>query len=326
MQAKSIKQLVFVVLVFLILAVVFVMLSNIDMLTANALWIALALLFVLLFWKFDFLLTLKEYERAVIMRFGKVARVGGPGWCVMVPGIENATLVDLRTQTIDVPKQEVVTKDNIELKIDAVIYLRVDKDRQSVIDSIIEVEDYKDAIRLYIISTIRDIIGSMELPEVIANTETMEQKLKAEATKISKGWGVEVVSVDMKDVDIPQTVLDAMHEEKAAVQKKLARMESAQAHMAEIEAVRKAAENLSDRALAYYYVRALEKMAEGKSTKFIFPMELSRLAEAIGGRVTGKPGPDVEHLFKKYAPAVTAVLSKSEKKEIEHKVEKKEKK
>jgi len=114
-----------------------------------------------------------------------------------------------------------------------------------------------------------------------------------------------------------------MHEEKAAVQRKLARMEGAQAHMAEIDAVRKAAETLSDKALAYYYIRALEKMAEGRSTKFIFPMELSRLAEAVGGRVSGQQGPDLEQLFKKYAPAVTAVLSQNEKKQIAQKVKKK---
>jgi len=90
------------------------------------------------------------------------------------------------------------------------------------------------------------------------------------------------VSVDFKDIDIPPTVLDAMHAEKAQCRTSWARMESAQAHIAEIEAVKQAAEGLSDKALAYYYIQALEKLGEGKSTKVIFPMELTRLADSIG--------------------------------------------
>lgn len=320
MDAKAVKYLVFLLLVALVIGLAAVLVSNADLLAANLFWIALLAVFAFLVWKFDVLLTLTEFQRAVIMRFGKVVRVGGPGWCLIIPGIEHATIVDLRTQTVDVPKQDVITKDSIELKIDAIVYLRIRKDEQSVINSVVEVEDYRQAIRLYIISLIREIVGSMLLSDVVARTEEVERRLQKEVAGISKGWGVEVVSVDMKDVDIPPTVLTAMHEEKAAVQKKLARMESAKAHMAEIEAVRKAAENLSDTALSYYYVRALEKMAEGKSTKFIFPMELSRLAAAIGGRVGGAQPNNMEELFKKYAPAITGVLDKGEKKEIAEKV------
>jgi regulator of protease activity HflC (stomatin/prohibitin superfamily) len=314
---------VFVLLAAFLFTLLLAFLANLDVFAQNLLWLGLLLLFIVLVWKYNFILMLRDYERAVIMRFGKVVRVGGPGWCIVLPAIEEAAVVDLRTQTVDVPKQDVITKENIELKIDSVIYLRVKKDNQSIINSVVEVADYKRAIQLYIISSLRDVIGSMTLPDVIANTQVMEERLKKEATRISQGWGVEIVSVDIKDVDIPQTVLDAMHEEKAAVQRKLARMESAQAHMAEIEAVRKAAENLSDKALAYYYVRALEKLGMGKSTKFIFPMELSKLAEAVGGRVSGRPPADIEGLFKKYAPAITGILSQNEKERIKREIKKK---
>ena len=112
-----------------------------------------------------------------------------------------------------------------------------------------------------------------------------------------------------------------MHKEKAAEQEKLARMERAMAHEYEIETVKRAAEHLSDRAMAYYYIRALEKLGEGKSTKFMFPMEITKLAESIGKGV--QSGPGLEKLFEKYAPAVTAVLSQNEKKKIAKKVKKK---
>jgi regulator of protease activity HflC (stomatin/prohibitin superfamily) len=325
MAAESVKYMVFVLLIVFVISLFFVLLSNLDFFMQNILGIAILLAFLLALWKWDFMLLLKDYERAVIMRFGKVNRVGGPGWTILIPGIEDPTVVDLRTKTIDVPKQDVITKDNIELHVDAVIYLRVNGNKECVINSVIEVEDYTDAIKLYIISGIRDTIGSMELPEVIANTNTIAKNLRQQAANISKDWGIEIVSVELKEVDIPPTVIEAMHDEKAAVQRKLARMESAQAHMAEIEAVKTAAADLSDKALAYYYIRALEKLGQGKSTKFIFPMELSKLAQAVGGKVSGQQGPEVEQLFKKYAPVVTAMLSKSEKQKIAKQTKKKKK-
>ena len=320
MAAQNLKYVVFVVFIAFIFTLLLVFLTNLNLFMQNVLWLGLILLFLLLVWKFDFILFLKDFERAVIMRFGKVKRVGGPGWCIVLPFIEDPTIVDLRTQTVDIPKQDVITKGNIELKIDAVVYLRVNKDHQSIIKSVVEIEDYKSAIQLYVISMIRDIIGDMTLPEVIANTPAMQQKIKVGVAGISAGWGIEIVSVDIKDVDIPHIVLDAMHEEKAAVQRKLARMEGAQAHMAEINAVKEAAGGLSDKALAYYYIRALEKLGEGKSTKFIFPMELTKLAEAIGSGVSGKSSGKVEDLFEKYAPAITKILTPKEKVEIRKKV------
>ncbi|MCX6798684.1 MAG: SPFH domain-containing protein [Candidatus Diapherotrites archaeon] len=328
MEEETTKQAVFVAVVLAALVVAYFALTNLDFIIANLWWVAILVLLVLVAWWFDFgevLLMLQDYQRAVIMRFGKVVRVGGPGWCTIIPGIEQATIVDLRTQTVDVPKQDVITKENIELQVDAVIYLRVKKDKQSVIYSVVEIDDYKEATKLYLISSIRAIIGTMTLPEVISTTEDLETKLQHEVEKITAQWGIEIVSVDFKDIDIPPTVLNAMHEEKAAVQQKLARMEGAQAHIAEIEAVKKAAEGLSDKALAYYYIQALEKLGEGQSTKIIFPMELSRLAESIGKGFGGGDQQDMERLFRRYAPAITGILSRAEKKRIEKQVKKKAK-
>lgn len=321
MAGQSVKYLVFIVILFLIFSLVAIAVSSLDVLVANALWILLIVLFLLIVWKGDLILQLEEFQRAVIMRFGHVVRVGGPGWCIVLPFIEKATVVDLRTQTIDVPKQDVITRENIELQIDAVLYLRVDSAKANVIKSIVEVQDYREATKLYLISSIRAVIGAMTLPEVISSTEEIETKLQEEVEKIAKDWGIEVVSVDFKDVDIPKTVLDAMHREKAAEQDKLSRMEGAKAHEYEIETVKRAAENLSDKAMAYYYIRALEKLGEGKSTKFMFPMELSRLAESIGKGA--QSGQNLDSLFEKYAPAVTALLSKSEKEAIKKKARKK---
>ncbi len=324
MASANLKYVFFLVAIAFAFGAILFMWSNSALFIENLPWLVVLGLFVLMMWKWDFLLQLKDYQRVVIMRFGKVNRVGGPGWAFMVPGIEEPVIVDLRTQTVDVPRQDVITKGNIELKVDSVIYMRVKDHPQCVINSVVKIENYKDAIKLYVISSIRDVVGSMELSDVIANIGKMQEKLKIEASKIASDWGIEIVSVDFKDVDIPKPVLDSMHAEKIAIQRKLARIEGAQAHMAEIEAVKTAAANLSDKALAYYYIRALEKLGQGKATKIIFPMEISKLAEAVGARVSGSQPNNVEELFKKYAPAITSMLSRTEKRKISREVKEKD--
>lgn len=323
MGSESFKYIVFILILFAILTAAVWTVSNIDTLIANGLWLLLVLLFLLIAWKGDVLLMLQDYQRAVIMRFGKVKRVGGPGWCIVLPFIETPTIVDLRTQTIDVPRQQVITKGKIELGIDAVIYLSVGKDKESVIKSVVEVEDYRNAAKLYVVAALRDVLGSMTLDEVISNIEDVNKRIKEGLKHISYDWGIDCESVEIKDVDIPKTVQDAIHMEKAAEQEKLARMEKAMAHEFEIETVKRAAEQLSDRALSYYYVKALEKLGEGKSTKFLFPMEISRLAESIAKGT--QSGPDLEGLFKKYAPAVTSILSEKEKNRLGRKAKRKKK-
>lgn len=285
MQNSTMKQIVFAGLLVLVILAIYAAVSLADIWTQYVLWILVLAAFLLLVWKFDFILFLKDYERSVIFRFGKVHRVGGPGWCLILPGIEESNRVDLRVHTIDIPRQDIITRDKIELNIDAVIYLAVKKDKQSVINSVVAVKDYNNAATNYAIATLRDVMGGMDLGEVLVNIEGINRQLKEMLEKISEGWGVSVEAVQIKDINIPKTVIEAMHMEKAAEQEKLARMERAKAQQAEIDAVKESAAGLSENALSYYYIRALEKMAEGQSTKFIFPMELSGLASALSGKI-----------------------------------------
>ena len=285
MQNSTMKQIVFAGLLILVILAIYAAISLANIWTQYIIWVLIIAAAMLLIWKFDFILMLKDYERSVIFRFGKVHRVGGPGWCLILPGIEESNRVDLRVQTVDIPRQDVVTKDKIELNIDAVIYLAVKRDKQSVINSIVAVRDYGTAATDYAIATLRDVMGGMDLSEVLVNIEGINRQLKEMLEKISEGWGVSVDAVQIKDINIPKTVIEAMHAEKAAEQEKLARMQRAKAQQAEIDAVKESAAGLSENALSYYYIRALEKMAEGQSTKFIFPMELSGLASALSGKI-----------------------------------------
>jgi regulator of protease activity HflC (stomatin/prohibitin superfamily) len=281
MASNNIKYVIFLVLIFITLFLITMAIQYSEVLLTNILWLFLLAAFGYIVWKYDMILQLLDYQRAVIYRFGKVNRVGGPGWTFVWPVIEETDLVDLRVKTIDVPKQDVVTKDGIEVSIDAIIYIKVKKDNQSVVNSIIEVEDYIVASQLLVTATLRDVIGSMVLSELISNIEIVNAKLKEALEHTSKNWGIAVESVEIRDVQIPETILNAMHEEKAAVQQKLARMERALAHKAEIEAVKDAASGLDDKALAYYYIKAIENMSKTKGSKVFFPAEFSKLAQSI---------------------------------------------
>ncbi|MFA4907075.1 MAG: SPFH domain-containing protein [archaeon] len=323
METSSMKSVIFLLVVILAIAAIIGLVSYQDLIIQNLLWIIIAIVILLMLWRFDYVLLLKEYERAVIYRFGRVNRVGGPGWTVLFPPVETSEVVDTRVHTIDIKPQTVVTKDKIELKIDAIIYLKVKDDRESVTNSKIKVENYENAAETFVQANIRDVAGSMTATEIISSINILNREVKKNLEEISKAWGIQIEAVEIQRVDLPREILDAMHHEKAAEQQRLARLQLAQAHGAEITAVKNAAENLSDRALAYYYVRALEKMSEGKSTKLIFPMEISRLAEAVSGRMGGiGPQPqarsrksaglgsgNLDNLFRQYKPAIDAYLA-----------------
>jgi len=319
LESYKVKQLVFAVVALVIVAVIYLSLTNLDAIVPLILFLAAFAIVVFLIVQYDFLLTLKEYERAVIFRFGHINRVGGPGWTTIVPVIESFKIVDLRTSTIDIPAQDVITKDKIVTHVDAIIYLFVKPDKESVTRSVIEIDDYRKAAELFVQSSIRDVAGTMTSSDLISNTAELNTKVKQRLAQIADSWGVTIESVEISNIRLPETVAAAMHEEKAAEQKKLARMESALAHQAEIDAVKTAAGQLSDKALAYYYIRALEKLGEGASTKFIFPMELSKLAEQLAGRVQGgvaaSGNRELEELFKKYAPALKSFIEEKKPKQ-----------
>lgn len=262
--------------------------------------------------KFGGILFLNEYERAVILRFGRLDRIGGPGWTLIIPGIEKALPVELRTQTIDIPKQDVITKDNVMVTIDAVVYMRVNKDPKDIVNAVISVENYREAARLFIKAQIRDVIGTMTLSETVSNINDLNEKLKKELQQVSKDWGIKVDSAEIKEIKIPDEVIDAMHKQKAAIQRKLATMEDAQGEHEKIKAINSAASELSDKSVAYYYIKALEEMSRGSSSKIIFPMEFTKLANILTGKIEANPKEQsqAEDFLKKYGSVIDKYLEK----------------
>lgn len=233
-----------------------------------------------------FIIELEQYERAVILRYGKFLKVAGPGWVTLVPFIDDARIVDLRVMVVDkeFSPQEVLTKDNILLKVDAIMYMKVTDPKAAVIN----VKDPIEAATTYVQAHLRDIIGKMELEAVISDVHIINELLRSGLAKVARDWGVEVTKVEIQSVELPDKVVSAMHDRKAAEQEKYATEELAQAQAIKIDAIRKAAGRLEDPALQYLYLEALKKVAEGRSSKIIFPLELTHLAERLSG---GMPKP-----------------------------------
>jgi regulator of protease activity HflC (stomatin/prohibitin superfamily) len=281
MDSTKFKNFIFSILFLLIILIIIGIIYLGKKLQNNILWIFAIVLFIYLIFKLKIILTLKDYERAVIFRFGKVRRVGGPGWTFVFPLIEKPNLVTLRVETIDIPPQNVLTKDNIQLRIDGVLFISVENKKESIINSIVKVENYRKASTMYVVAVLRDIVGEFEITDVITNIEEINTRLKKALESVSKEWGIKVTSVEITDIKIPDDILSAMHEQKAAVQKKLAVYELAESEKAKILAVKDATDQLSDKTVIYYYLKALEKMAEGQSSKIIFPMELTNLLDKV---------------------------------------------
>ena len=252
--------------------------------------IGLLLLLALVYVKSPpFIIEVKAYEKAVIFRMGKLKGIYGPGWHFLVPFIDEPVIVDLRVRTIDVPKQEVITKDEIEVTIDAIIYYRV----VDVKRAIVEVRDYKEAAVSVVYAHLRDVVGKLLLSELLSNIDKVNKLIEKEIKSVAGEWGISVDRVEIKEVKIPDKVIKAMHEKKAAAELKKAAEQQALAEAIKIDAVREAAGKLNEPALQFLYLEALKKVAEGKSSKILFPVELSKMAERIAG-VTGKNYKTVE--------------------------------
>jgi regulator of protease activity HflC (stomatin/prohibitin superfamily) len=149
---------------------------------------------------------LREYERGVVFRLGKLLRAKGPGLVFLIPIVDRMVKIDLRVVTIDVTKQEVMTRDNVPVTVDAVVYFRV-VDPES---AVIKVEDYLRATSLIAQTTLRSVLGQVELDELLAHREKINQKLQEIIDRQTDPWGVKVVTVEVKDVVLPDGMKRAM--------------------------------------------------------------------------------------------------------------------
>jgi len=226
---------------------------------------------------------LREYERAVVFRFGRIARgiVGGngPGVVVIIPLVDKLVRVSLRTVTMDVPPQDVITKDNVSVKVNAVIYFRV-VDQQR---AIVEVEDYLYATSMMSQTTLRSVLGQSQLDDLLAKREDINSQLQRIIDQQTEPWGVKVSAVEVKNVDLPQEMQRAIARQAEAERERRAKVIHAEGEFQASQRLADAANIISvnPAALQLRYLQTLVEIAAEKNSTTIFPVPIDVLAPFI---------------------------------------------
>jgi regulator of protease activity HflC (stomatin/prohibitin superfamily) len=229
-----------------------------------------------------------QYERAVVFFLGRYARTSGPGLYFLTPLLEWRTTVDLRTSTTSVEQQETITRDNVPIKINAVIWRRV----VDPAHSLIEVTDVGDAVTQVAITALRGIIGQHSLDDVLKAQDAISEALQATIDKVTEPWGVKVERVQMKNVEIPETMQRAMAQEAEALREKRARQIKAEAELEAAGLLKQAAEIImqSPAGLELRRMQMITEVGAEQNTMTIImmPSEFVEMARSIGARAGEK--------------------------------------
>lgn len=217
----------------------------------------------------------KEYERGVIFRLGRLIGAKGPGLFILIPVIDRMVKVDLRVITLDVPSQEAITKDNVTLKVNAVVYFKVFNPE----DAIVQVEDYRRATWQIAQTTLRNVIGQSELDELLAHREKVNNELQRIIDEQTEPWGIKVTLVEVKDVELPATMQRAMARQAESEREKRAKIIHASGEFEASKQLAEAARNISKEpaTIQLRYLQTLTEIAVEKNSTIIFPVPIDLL-------------------------------------------------
>jgi regulator of protease activity HflC (stomatin/prohibitin superfamily) len=218
---------------------------------------------------------LKEYERGVIFRLGRFSGVKGPGLILLIPVIDKMEKVSLRTVALDVPPQDVITKDNVTIKVNAVVYFRVMDPEKAII----EVEDYLYATSQLCQTTLRSILGESELDEVLANREKINAHLQEVIDKQTDAWGIKVSLVELKHIDLPQEMQRAMAKQAEAERERRAKIISSEGEFQASQNLAEAAKVIEKHPVAIQlrFLQTLVEVAADKNSTVVFPIPIEIL-------------------------------------------------
>jgi len=215
-----------------------------------------------------------EYERGVLFRLGRVdpANLKGPGLRIIWPMIDRMHKVDLRTVTMDVPPQEVITKDNVTIKMNAVVYFNV----MNPVDAVIKIANHFTATSLYAQTTLRNILGQHELDEILAERDKIGQALQRIIDEATDAWGVKVSAVEIKDIELPEEMRRAMAKQAEAERERRAKIIAAAGEHQAAQKLHEAAEILerTSAALQLRYLQTLVEIGVDKNTTIVFPLPI----------------------------------------------------
>ena len=213
---------------------------------------------------------LREYERGVVFMLGRFWKVKGPGLVIIIPGIQQMVRVDLRTVVFDVPSQDVISRDNVSVKVNAVVYFRVIEPAKAIL----QVEDYLNATSQLAQTTLRAVLGKHELDEMLAERETLNSDIQQALDAQTDAWGIKVSNVEIKHVDIDESMVRAIAKQAEAERERRAKVIHAEGELQASEKLLAAAEILAGRpqAMQLRYLQTLTSIAGDKSSTIVFPM------------------------------------------------------
>ncbi len=232
---------------------------------------------------------LREYERAVVFTLGRFTSVKGPGLAIVVPVIQSAELVELRTMVMDVPSQDVISKDNVSVKVNAVVYFRVlDPEK-----AIIQVADFFMATSELAQTTLRSVLGGNELDEILSERERFNGQLRAILDEQTDAWGIKISNVELKHVDLNENMVRAIARQAEAERERRAKIIHAEGEMQASEKLLAAAQTLdkNSKALLLRYLQTLTEIAGEKSNTIVFPLPMDLLVPMMK-RLDTRPGGD----------------------------------
>mgnify|MGYP006431215187 FL=1 len=231
---------------------------------------------------------LREYERGVVYTLGRFTSVTGPGFRILIPVVQQIVKVDLRTITEDVPSQDVISQDNVSVKVNAVIYFRV-TDPQLAIN---EVENFRRATSELAQTTLRSVLGKHELDEMLSERDKLNRDIQEILDRQTDRWGIKVANVEIKHVDIDESMIRAIAKQAEAERERRARVINAEGEQQAAQKLVEAARQLDAQpaAMQLRYLNSLQDIASDRTNTIIFPFPtdmMGPLMNALGGRKSG---------------------------------------
>lgn len=232
-----------------------------------------AIAFLLVIFLISSLRIMREYERAVVLFLGRFQDVKGPGLIIVIPIIQQMIKVDLRTVTMDVPTQDLITRDNVSVQVNAVLYFRVLKPKEAIIN----VEDYMLATEQLAQTTLRSVLGQHELDQLLAERERLNENIQAILDQQTDQWGIKVANVEIKHVDIDATMVRAIAKQAEAERERRAKIIHADGEFEASARLVDAAEKLAAQSgsMQLRYLQTLTEIAGEKSSTIVFPLPVN---------------------------------------------------
>jgi len=236
---------------------------------ANFSYIFISILLILLISAFRIL---REYERGVIFMLGRFYDVKGPGFIILIPLIQQMERVDLRTIVMDVPTQDVISRDNVSVKVNAVVYFRVIEPDKAII----QVENFYDATSQLAQTTLRSVLGQHELDEMLSERDRLNIDIQTSLDQQTDAWGIKVSNVEIKHVDLDESMIRAIAKQAEAERTRRAKIIHAEGEMQAAEKLLEAAKILSGQpeAIQLRYLQTLTEIAGEKSSTIVFPLDI----------------------------------------------------